>query len=336
MIVAIKTVHQISNKSSDDVCEVNNMLQNMSTADDKEDNDVSVCANCGKEGNDVNNTCNKCKQVKYCNAVCKKIHKKKHKKECEEYIKLAAEKHDEELFKQPPPLEDCSICFLRIPCAEAGSKYYSCCGKMICSGCAHAPVYDSQGNEVTEKVCPFCRVPHPISVEEAIERITKRMEVNDAEAMHNAGNYYINGRYGFPQDYGKALELFHRAAKLDHAKAYCCIGYAYKSGEGVKRDMKKAEHYTELAAIKGNGIARFNLGIMEAQTGNMDRALKHYLIAVRTGYKSLNDIKHMYTNGHATKEDYTKALLLYQEYLSEIKSTQRDKAAAADERFRYY
>ena len=49
-------------------------------------NDVSTCAACGKEGNsDDMNTCNKCKMVKYCNAVCKKVHKKKHKKDCEEH-----------------------------------------------------------------------------------------------------------------------------------------------------------------------------------------------------------------------------------------------------------
>ena len=37
-----------------------------------------------------------------------------------------------------------------------------------------------------------------------------------------------------------------------------------------------------------------------------------------------------------TKEDYMKALQLYQEYLDEIKSHQRDEAAAADEKCRYY
>ena len=60
-----------ASKSNDGVCEVNDMLHNISTADDKEDI-VSICANCGKEGSNVNNRCNKCKQVKYCNATCKK------------------------------------------------------------------------------------------------------------------------------------------------------------------------------------------------------------------------------------------------------------------------
>ena len=62
----------------------------MSTTD-KDKDIVSICANCGKEGSDVNNICNKCKQVKYCNASCKKKHRHKHKKECEEHIRLAAE-----------------------------------------------------------------------------------------------------------------------------------------------------------------------------------------------------------------------------------------------------
>ena len=65
-------------KSNDDgLSDVNDKLHNMSIADDI----LSICANCGKEGNDVNNICNKCKMAKYCNAACKKKHRKKHKKQ---------------------------------------------------------------------------------------------------------------------------------------------------------------------------------------------------------------------------------------------------------------
>ena len=112
------------------------------------DIDASTCANCGKEG--AANMCNKCKQVKYCNAACKKRHRHKHKKKCEEHLrrvaklqeeenKRAAELHDEKLFKQPPQLDDdCPICFLRLPFLGSGRRYQSCCGKVICSGCIHA------------------------------------------------------------------------------------------------------------------------------------------------------------------------------------------------------
>ena len=89
-----------SKSNNDGVCELEEKLQNLSTAGDN----VSVCANCGKEGDDVNNICNKCKKATYCNAACKKRHRHKHKKECEEHLKLAAEHaaklHDEKLFEE--------------------------------------------------------------------------------------------------------------------------------------------------------------------------------------------------------------------------------------------
>ena len=119
--------------------------------------------------------------------------------------------------------------------------------------------------------------------------------------------------------------------------AYCNIGYAYSHGEGVEVDMKKATHYYELAAMKGNAMARHNVALIEKKAGNIDRALKHYMIAARSGWSnSLKGMKQLYSNRHATKEQYTKALQLYQTYLSEIKSKQRDEAASADEDYRYY
>jgi len=196
---------------------------------------------------------------------------------------------------------------------------------------------DNEGNEVAEKICPFCRTPWPSSEEEAIEREKKRVEAGDPLAIHNTGNYYRDGRNGFPQDYTKALDLWHRAAKLGLAEAYNNIALAYENGKGMEVDKKKAEHYYKLAAMMGNAIARHNLGANEVDAGNMDRALKHFMIAVRGGYDgSLDTIKRMYSKGYATKEDYTKALQSYQAYLGEIKSPQRDKAATAHDEYRYY
>ena len=330
--------------------EVNDMLQNMSTTD-KDEDIVSVCANCGKEGSDVNNICNKCKQVKYCNAACKKKHRRKHKKECEEHVRLATEKHicfitkelriaaalhDEELFKQTPS-EDCPICFIRLPYLNSGYRYFSCCGKEICSGCIYAPIYDDQGNVIADKKCAFCRTPHPTSMEEAVERQKKRVEANDANAIVNTGNDYGNGTNGYPQDYSKALELYHRAVELGFTNVYCNIGYFYKTGKGVEIDTEKARHYYELAAMGGNILARHDLGLDEKKAGNIDRALKHFIIAARGGRKqAIDQVKRLYTKGDATKDDYARALQSYQTYLGEIKSRQRDKAAAAYDGYRYY
>ena len=327
-----------ASKSNDDgVCELEEKLQNIMVDTDVV---VSVCANCGKEGDNINNICNKCKMVMYCNAACKKKHEKKHKKDCEEHRRRAAELHDIELFKQPPPQEeDCPICFLLLPSLESGRGYKSCCGKVICNGCVYAPLYDNQGNEVDNEKCPFCRVPTPSSDVEAVERVQKRIEKDDPIAMHSTGCYYSEGEYGHPQDYKKALELFNQAGELGCALAYNSIGVAYFKGrgEGVNVDKKKSIHYLELAAMKGDMMARHNLGCSEGICHYFDRALKHYMIAVKCGYtKSLNQIKKLYTSGHATKDDYTEALQSYQTYLGEIKSRQRDEAAAFSEEFRYY
>ena len=287
---------------------------------------MSACANCGKEDSSDNmNTCNKCKLTKYCNAACKKKHRHKHKQECESIV---AEQHDRELFKQPPPLDDCPICFLRLPTLRTGCKYFSCCGKQTCGGCEYA---------ISTIDCPFCRTPCHTSDEEDNERCMKRIEIGDAEAMYNLGKIYRNGKYGLPQDNTKALELWHRAAELGHASSQLSIGYAYETGRGVEVDKKKALYYYELSAMGGNTVARCNLGMYEKREGNVERALKHHMIAAGSGRaKSLTKIKELYKYGHATKDDYTKALRCHQEYLGEIKSPQRDKAAAARENYRYY
>lgn len=327
-----------ASKSSDDgTCEVIGKLTNMNTADDntddKEDIILSLCANCGQEGSNLK-SCAACKLVKYCSRDCQQAHRPQHKKECK---KRVAELHDEELFKQPPPLDDCPICFLLLPTLNSGRRYQSCCGKRLCSGCFDAPVYDNQGNEVDNEKCAFCRTPRPDTQKEHVERINKRMEKEDPIAIHNRGIDYRDGTNGFPQDYKKAFELWHRAGKLGYSLAYNNIGYGYYNGEGVEVDKKKSKHYLELAAMNGDADARCNLAITAAKEGNWERALKHFKIAVRSGHDdSLEKIQQLYSVGAATKEEYTKALQSYQEYLGEIKSPQRDKAAATYEECRYY
>jgi len=293
-----------------------------------------VCANCGKgeEAGKKPKACTACKLVKYCSRECQIAHRPQHKKECK---KKAAELHDEKLFKQPPPNDDCPICMLQLPKLESGSTYMACCGKVICSGCVYT--FRSRATKKEHDKCPFCRTPPPYSGEEMIKRYKKRMDLNDAEAIFILGCYYARGENGLPRNQAKALELWHRAAELGNALAYSCIGYAYTFGRGVEVDGKKAKHYWELAAMGGSAKARQNLGLIEAQAGNRKRAIKHWMIAASCGIsKSLESIKSMYKIGDATKNDYAEALRSYQAYLDDIKSDQREEAAAYDNRFKYY
>jgi len=270
----------------------------------------------------------------YCNAACKKRHRSKHKKDCERRV---AELHDEKLFKQPPPLEgDCPICFLRLPSLGSGRTYMMCCGKIICSGCVHA--FQSRITSKKEDLCPFCRTPPASTDEKIIKRYEKRIKLNDARAIYNLGGFYSEGRYGLRQNNAKALEVWHRGAKLGSADAYYSIGNAYSRGIGVEMNEKKATHYYELAAMGGDPYARFKLGVEEAKSRNVDKAFKHFMMAVKDGNSaSLAVIKEMYKSGLATKDDYAEALRAYQAYLNEIKSDQRDEAASnTNGKYRYY
>jgi len=125
----------ISSKKECTSCEqnnVNNIIDGINAVAIHDD--VSTCASCGKESNSNDmNTCNKCKEIKYCNAACKKKHRKKHKKACERRV---AELFDEKLFKEHPPSEEeCPICMLPLPININQSIFKSCCGKLICKGC---------------------------------------------------------------------------------------------------------------------------------------------------------------------------------------------------------
>ena len=98
----------------------------------------------------------------------------------------------------------------------------------------------------------------------------------------------------------------------------------------------KAIHYKKLGAMGGDLVARHSLGLIEAGVGNMDKALKHYMIALKSGYKtSLDEVRSLYTKGRATKKDYENALRSWQAYLDEIRSDDRDEAAKCSSGYQY-
>ena len=190
----------ISSKKECTSCEQNNVdavtegIDSVAVLDD-----TSICANCGKDGNsDDMNICDKCKEVKYCNAACKKKHRSKHKKACERKV---AELHDEQLFKEAE-LEECPICMLPMPLETNTSTFKSCCGKSICHGC----IYAMKMSE-TKDICAYCRAPTPTSNEEHVQRLSKLMDKGNAEAINTLGLLYRRGAYGLPQDFQKANEL---------------------------------------------------------------------------------------------------------------------------------
>ncbi|EJK46152.1 hypothetical protein THAOC_35194 [Thalassiosira oceanica] len=87
-----------------------------------------------------------------------------------------------------------------------------------------------------------------------------------------------------------------------------------------------AEFYTK-AAMQGHVLARHNLGAIEGNKGNYDRAVRHFMISAKMGQKnSLKPIKEMFTAGLVTRGQYADALKGYQDAVEEMKSHDRDEA----------
>jgi hypothetical protein len=285
------------------------------------------CAACGDsdDGGGSLKACTACNLVKYCNRTCQVAHRPAHKKACK---KRVAELFDEELFKQPPPNEDCPICYLRLPIEEDQSGYQSCCGKMLCCGCVYANTVAAADTERFK--CFFCRTEGSYSVEVRIESMKKRVEANDAVAMYNLGTYYLLGTIGLRQDNAKALELYRRSAKLGHNFAHLNLSIFYQTGCIGEKDTRKATYHGQLGAMAGNVQARYNLGCAESDAGNMDRACKHWMISANDGCGlAMKAVQWGYKSGFVTKDDNAKTTRAYDNSISEMKSDDRDRYAAA-------
>ena len=281
-----------------------------------------VCASCGIMGGDniKLKICTACKLVKYCSVECQKNHRKQHKKACK---KRLTEICDDRLFTQPDGNHngECPICCLPIPIDLKKSSFMNCCSKSICNGCGVANKKREHEAGLYPR-CAFCREPMPKSEEEGDKNMMNRVKKNDPVAMCFMGSKrYREGAYEI------ALEYLTNAAGLGNAMAHHNLSTIYENGEGVERDEKKQTYHLEEAAIGGHPMARHNLGIEEWNNDRYDKARKHFIIAANLGSQgSLSNVKKLYADGHASKEDYANALRGYQAAVDEAKSPERDEA----------
>ena len=286
--------------------------------------EMMFCASCGAaEGDDIKlKKCTACHLVRYCSVQCQKDHRPKHKKECK---KRAAELYDERLFKQPESthLGDCSICCLPLPIDPLKSNLYSCCSKHVCDGCDFADEQKREAEGNLQRKCLFCRKALPGTDEEYNRQLMKRIEANDPVAMCFMGtDVYHEG------DYKAAFEYWTRAAALGDVEAHFQLSTLYRGGKGVEKDEKKEMHHLKEAAIGGHPNARNNLGCVEGDNGQHDRAAKHFIIAAKLGYDmSVEAVKDMYKAGYLSKEDFTAALRGHKAAIEATKSPQREEAA---------
>lgn len=191
--------------------------------------------------------------------------------------------------------------------------------------------------------CPFCRTPAEYkSSKGSIKRMEKRMEMGDPEAFHNMACAYAAGGHNLPVDKAKAVELLNKAIKLGSIIAHNSLGCLYYDGDGVVKDVKKAKHHFELAAIGGSEESRYHLGKIEMLRftyGSTKRAVDHWMLGAAAGDDAcLKMIKNSFFKSFGkevqvvTKEQYETAVRTHGACLDEMRSEDRDKAADVFER----
>ena len=246
------------------------------------------------------------------------------------------QRRDEALFKDPPAKEDCQICFLPMPvqiiaCASlppatissnpindyalanrhglgimATSQYITCCGKNICAGCVYS--FSESGNI---GMCAFCKADRTSKTnEEKIEELMKRVGANDAGAIYVLGSYYYHGQIGLQRDLKKAMDLWTRAAELGSSQGHFSLGNEYRQ-EGAG-NLKKVKFHYEAAAMAGHEVARYLLGTIEEMFGNMERAVKHWMIATSAGsHHALHHLQQVFEKGLVSRDEMDSILTAY-------------------------
>ena len=88
-------------------------------------------------------------------------------------------------------------------------------------------------------------------------------ERGDAKAQALMGYLYKDGK-GVRKDLAEAAKWFGRAALQGDTEAQDWFGYLYETGQGVPQDYGEAARWYRMAADQGNADAQKNLGLMYA------------------------------------------------------------------------
>ena len=77
--------------------------------------------------------------------------------------------------------------------------------------------------------------------------------------------------------------------------------------------------------MAGNEGARCNLGSLEANSGNMERAVKHWTIAASAGdYGAMHELRVGFEKGYVSRESIDSTLTAYNNSCVEMRSEARE------------
>ena len=77
--------------------------------------------------------------------------------------------------------------------------------------------------------------------------------------------------------------------------------------------------------MAGHEMARYNLGVMECNSGKMEQAVKHWNIAASAGcYDAMHEMRTCFEQGLVSRESIDSTLAAYNASSAEMRSEARD------------
>ncbi|MDE5868423.1 MAG: sel1 repeat family protein [Anaeroplasmataceae bacterium] len=126
-----------------------------------------------------------------------------------------------------------------------------------------------------------------------------------AEGQFEAANLYFNGNVGNKE---QAIYWYELAAKQDHIGALTRLGWCYRYGRIVEKNVTKGMEYYQKAAELGFSLAQLRMGDFYTEKKDYEQAFDWYLRSAENGENvAQNSLGVCYYFGLGTKEDYEKA-----------------------------
>lgn len=92
------------------------------------------------------------------------------------------------------------------------------------------------------------------------------------------------------------------------------LGYAYRDGSGVNKDLIQTENWYRRAADAGSIMALYELGILYIQQKRYDEAKQAFRFAAAAGYApAIHQLGRMYCFGMGVEKDIRKAKTLWED-----------------------
>ena len=251
---------------------------------------------------------------------------------------------------------ECPICFHVLPLQRSESVYHSCCGQVICHGCVVGtqrtqlkepqPQFKELGRIIEGTtpeeeqfwrikkygrhiyVCPYCRAPFPKDGEEALQRLYARIEIRNhdyTEAVNILGRCYMEGKYGLPQNFTKAEELFKKALDLDDPQAASNLYHLYH--QHYPDQKEKAMEYLVRGEQFGHLQCMKILALEALRSDNVEEATRLSVKLARLGeWEDTRDLLMFYQHKLLSKDVLASTLRANQSVKDEVKTKRRDFA----------